>query len=125
MSSPTTSLVAVGKADALRAVKAMRDAIPGIIAKAREATIVEAMAEERKWMFGLLGRNLTRAEAEHIVDTVTVGDMGFPHRYSYWRSRASGIETFANHLDTAARLTQDDNLWLNLEDAHSLSTWLT
>ncbi len=123
MSSPTTSLVAVGKADALRAVKAMRDGIPGIVANARELTIAEVMREERTWWF--IGRKLNRPEAEYMVDHVRLGDMGFPHRYSYWRSRASGVETFAARLDTAARLTQDGNLWLNLDDAHTLSTWLT
>lgn len=124
MSRPTTSLVAVAKQDTLRAVVAMRAAVPGIIAKAREEVVLEAMREERvgRWPFNR--RLLTRAEAEHMVDTVTVNEMGFPHRYSWWRARSRSVTEFADHLEVGANLTQDGNLWLNLDDAHAVSTWL-
>lgn len=123
MSHPT-SLVPVSVADIRRAVEAMTAAVPCIIAKEREKTILNVLDEHRRWAWWPLRRRLTRAEAEQVVDTAGIGEMGFPSEYSWWRSRASELETFIRHLTRAADLSRGEAIWLNLDDADTVAGWL-
>jgi hypothetical protein len=42
-----------------------------------------------------------------------------------WRAAGCWADGLANHLEAAAALSCDGQVWLNLEDAHTLSTWLS
>lgn len=125
MSGPTTSLVAVSKCDVDRAAVNMLAAVERIRAEERESTIQRILATERRWTRWLKRRRLTRAEAEAEADAPR--DDWFNHRWDWklWRCAASDVKHLAKRLQTAASLSQDGKVWLNLSEAQEVGEYLT
>lgn len=127
MSAPTTSLVAVSKHDALRAALAMLKTVEESRAKEREETIVSLTKERGVRLTGWWPsyRAYTRTEAETLVDSEKLNGWGLRNDYSWWRIRGWGTKAVAERLMSACNLTQDDRVWLNLDDAHELASYLS
>ncbi len=124
MSTPTTSLVAVSKHDALLAAKDMQEYVTTTRAKAREEDILRVIQKERIRVGWFKSRLLSRVEAEAMVERNKIGEDGFPDEYGWWSLKNRGNETFAKRLIAAAQLSQDDRIWLSLDEALVMSSFL-
>ncbi len=126
MSNPTTSLVSVAKETALRAAEAILEDVKSRRAVAKEEDILRAMAAERVKIGWFKYRPFSREEAEALVESHKIKrGCDYPRPYGWWSLVEKGNETLANQLVSAANLTQDGYIWLNLEEARLISTFLT
>lgn len=99
-------------------------------AKERAEAIKEALATERRKTGWLRSRPITQAEAEQMVDGPRCSGedcLGWPtwNDYAWWRIALLGNETLAKQLRSGAALSADGHVYLNLEDASIVQSYLS
>lgn len=133
-SSPSHSLVPV-------AVSTIKLVIPDIREEAesrrliRRANLIDELVGQRTlwykdclfwrpWKWNL---RLTSAEAEAIVDTPPdemdeLEDSRW--YYTIWRDQGQCVDAFADRLEAAVKLSADGQVWLSLDDAKAVQSYL-
>jgi hypothetical protein len=118
-----TSLVPVAKQDALRAAEVMLKDVDKRRAAERTKTIHGVLDTRRVRTGWFKTRPITPDEAERLVDQ--------PHdifdddwRLGLWRLEYEGNKTLAERLQAAVQLTCDGTIWLNLEEAAVVQSFL-
>lgn len=120
-----TSLVSVAKQDATRAAGEILADVVECRKAAREKTIVDVLATHRINTGWFKSRPITRPEAERMVDEASQEIlMDDNWRLAEWRRVKQGNETLAKRFISAAHLSQDGCIWLNLAEADCVASWL-
>lgn len=124
MSSPTTSLVAISVADAKAAADAMIIWVNQKRKEQRESYIAQILTHKTRDGWFKPKRFYTMEEAIEMVEDRTMGEWGGFPVYSYWRFVGMDVQDLAERLTTAARLSRDGFIWVNLEDAQTIGKHL-
>ncbi len=96
-----------------------------VTAPEREEIVLDVLANRRIKTGWFKSRPITRAEAERLVDETDIeGLMDSDWRLALWRNTRAGNKTLAEQPISAAHLSQDGCVWLNLAEAHCMASWL-
>ncbi len=119
--SHTTSLVSISTDKVRVAVTAMLAAVQRGQQEER-ANSIALLTTYRRW-WGLAAP-FAEAQAIAIVDDLSLDRYGFRRPHTWWRISGWGTEALAKRLQSAADLSSDGAVWLNLDEAQQVKEYL-
>ncbi len=122
MSHPT-SLVPVSTIKVMKAAQAMIDSIEPLRRKERTEAIIALTKQKRNWW--PFSRLVTQEEAMAMVEERGPWEYVFSVPfYVKWRWAGSGRKDIAESFLKACQLSQNEVIYLNLDDASIVQSWL-